>query len=72
MQTAGIRLLGLTEHEIRQHAEEIIVTQLDRLAEAIDAGQVNPATDDLVARLEKPVETGLNQLGLVLINIRRE
>jgi len=72
MQSAAIRLLGLSADEIRQHAEDVIVAQLDRLLDAIEAGEVEAGSDDYYQRLESSLGTELAQLGLVLINFRRE
>jgi flotillin len=72
IETAAVRLLGLSADEIRQHAEDIIVARLDRLIEAIEAGEVQPGTDEFYQRLESSIEPKLNRLGLVLINVRRE
>jgi flotillin len=72
IQTAATRLLGLSAEEIRQHAEDIIVARLDQLIEAIEAGELQPGTEEFYGRLEAAVEPKLNRLGLVLINVRRE
>ena len=72
MQTAAVRLLGLTADEIRQHAEDVIVARLDRLLDAIEAGEVEAGSDAYYQRLETSIGAELAQLGLVLINVRRE
>ena len=72
MRNAAIRLLGLAADEIKQQAEDIIVGQLDGLIEAIDTGEVKPGTDEFYQRLDSPLGTELNKLGLMLINFRRE
>ncbi|OHB79056.1 MAG: hypothetical protein A2V98_02030 [Planctomycetes bacterium RBG_16_64_12] len=72
MHNAAVRLLGLDQREIEQQAEDIIVTRLDRLIDAIDAGEVTPGTDEFYQRLETSIRTELNKLGLVLVNFRRE
>jgi flotillin len=72
MQTAAARLLGLTSDEIKQHAEDLIVAQLDRLLDPIEAGRLQPGDDEYYHRLETSLAAELSQLGLVLINVRRE
>ncbi len=72
IETAVFRVLGLTANEIRQHAEDIIVARLDRLLDAVEAGDVQPGTEDFYRLLEGSLEPELNQLGLTLINFRRE
>ena len=72
MQNAAIRLLGLTADEMKQQAEDIIVAQLDRLLDAIEAGEVEAGSDGYYQRLESSIGGELAQLGLVLINFRRE
>lgn len=72
MQTAAVRLLGLTGDQIRQQAEDIIVARLDALIDAVDAGELKPGTDAFYQRLEDSIGPELGKLGLVLINFRRE
>jgi len=72
MQAAAARLLGLAEGEIKHHAEDIIVAQLDRLLDAIEAGELEAGSDGYYQRLESSLGAELGQLGLVLINFRRE
>jgi len=72
MQAAAARLLGLTKDEIKQHAEDVIVAQLDRLLDAIEAGDLAAGSDAYYQRLESSIGVELGPLGLVLINFRRE
>jgi flotillin len=72
MQTAAVRLLGLTDGEITRQVEDIIVTRLDILIDAIEHGQVETGTDEFYQRLETSISAELEKLGLVLINFRRE
>ncbi len=72
METAARRLLGLSEGEIKRHAEDVIVAQLDRLLDAIESGQLQPGTDAYYERLQSAIGAELAPLGLVLINVRRE
>ena len=72
MQTAAARLLGLPSDEIKQQAEDLIVARLDRLLDAIEAGEIRPGSDEYYQRLETSIGAELSQLGMVLINFRRE
>ena len=72
METAAVRLLGLPTDDIKQQAEDMIVTRLDVLIDAIERGQVQPGTEEFYQRLGDSITTELEQLGLVLINFRRE
>ena len=72
MEAAAVRLLGLYSEQIQQQAEDVIVAQLDRLLDAIEAGEVRPGSDEYYHRLESSLAAELAQLGLVLINVRRE
>ena len=72
MQAAAARLLGLTSDEIKQQAEDLIVARLDRLLDAIEAGEIRPGSDEYYERLETSIGAELSQLGMGLINFRRE
>jgi flotillin len=72
MQAAAERLLGLAEGEIKHHAEDVIVAQLDRLLDAIESGELQAGSDAYYERLESSLGAELAPLGLVLINFRRE
>ncbi|HUT95752.1 MAG TPA: hypothetical protein VMY37_40225 [Thermoguttaceae bacterium] len=72
MQAAAARLLGFSEDEVKHHAEDIIVAQLDRLLDAIESGELEPGSDAYYERLESSLGAKLAPLGLVLINFRRE
>jgi len=72
MEAAAARLLGLSEGEIKRHAEDVIVAQLDRLLDAIESGTLEAGSDAYYQRLESSLEAELAPIGLVLINFRRE
>lgn len=72
MTAAAIRLLGLPQEEIKQQAEDMIVAQLHRLLDAIEAGQLQPGSEEYHERLQTSISDELSQLGLTLINVRRE
>jgi len=72
MQAAAARLLGLSESEVKRHAEDVIVAQLDRLLDAVESGALEAGSDAYYERLESALGAELAPLGLVLINFRRE
>jgi flotillin len=72
MQVAAVRLLGVDQAAIRQQAEDIIVTQLDRLIAALEAETVRYDSEEFFQRIEESINKKLNEIGLVLINFRRE
>lgn len=70
--TAAARLLGLDKREIDRHAEDIITSQLDRLVDLVQSGNVQLDPEQFHHELETTLEPKLNELGLTLINFRRE
>ncbi len=72
MANAAARLLGLGQPEIVRHAEDIIACQLDRLVDRMQSGEAPMDPEEFHRELEKSVESELNELGLTLLNFRRE
>ena len=72
MTNAAIRMLGLGKPEIDRHAEDIIATQLDRLVDLVQSGNAQMDPEQFHRELETSLEPKLNELGLTLINFRRE
>ena len=72
MQNAAMRLLGLSQREISQQAEDIITTQLDRLMDSVQSGNIPINRERFHQELEASLEPKLNELGLILVNFRRE
>lgn len=72
MQVAAVRLLDVDQAAIRQQAEDIIVPQLDRLIAALEAETVRYGSEEFFQRIEESINKKLNEIGLVLINFRRE
>jgi len=72
MHTAAERLLGLSDDEIRDHAAEAILSQLQPLADQQRRAQVKLDHDRWLQEMEKAVQPALAKLGLVLLNYRRQ
>jgi flotillin len=70
--TAAVRLLGLSKREIDRHAEDIITAQLDRLVDLAQSENVQMDPEQFHHELETTLEAKLSELGLTLINFRRE
>jgi flotillin len=70
--TAAVRLLGLSKRDIDRHAEDIITAQLDRLVDQAQSENVQMDPEQFHHELETTLEAKLNELGLTLINFRRE
>ena len=69
MGNAAVRLLQLSESEVKQQAKNLIVDALTELAEA--TGDDTNA-EDFHAKLETALSVKLKTLGLQLVSFRRE
>ena len=72
MNNAAIRLLGLSEQDISRQAEDIVTSELDRLIDSVRSGGVETNPEQFHQELETSLEPKLNELGLTLLNFRRE
>jgi flotillin len=72
MNNAAIRLLGLSGQDISRQAEDIVTAELDRLIDSVRSGRVEADPEQFHHELETSLEPKLNELGLTLINFRRE
>lgn len=72
MNNAAVRLLGLSEQEIGRQAEDIVTSELDRLIDFVQSGQIEADPERFHDELKTSLEPKLNELGLILINFRRE
>ena len=72
MDNAALRLLGLSEQDISRQAEDIVTSELDRLIDSVRSGGVETNPEQFHQELETSLEPKLNELGLTLINFRRE
>ena len=72
MNNAARRLLGLSEQEISRQAEDIVISELDQLIDSVQSGETEADPEQFHRQLESSLEPRLNELGLTLINFRRE
>ena len=72
MNNAAIRLLGLSEQDVSRQAEDIVTSELDRLVDSVQSGGIETDPEQFHHQLETSLEAKLNELGLTLINFRRE
>jgi flotillin len=68
MQNAAIRLLGLSDLEIKNQAECIIVNQLQQVIASMETADVNRDRDTFLKNIKESLEPELRKIGLVLIN----
>jgi flotillin len=69
MQNAAIRLLGLTNQEVRQQAQDIIFGQLRQVIASMKIEDINRDRDKFLECVQKSLEPELKKIGLVLINV---
>ncbi|REK18606.1 MAG: flotillin family protein [Planctomycetota bacterium] len=69
MQQAAIRLLGLSTHDIRQQAEEIIFGQLRQVIASMRIEDINRDRDKFLSHIQESLEPELAKVGMVLINV---
>jgi len=69
LQNAAIRLLGLSEGEIKEQAEEIIFEQLRQVIASMPIEDITRDRDIFLANIQNSVEPELRKIGLVLINV---
>ena len=72
MNNAALRLLGLSGQDISRQAEDIVTSELDRLIDSVQSGGIETDPEQFHHELETSLEAKLNELGLTLINFRRE
>ncbi|MBN2578932.1 MAG: flotillin family protein [Pirellulales bacterium] len=70
MQNAAIRLLGLTQLEIKQQAEDIIYEHLPQIMASMQNEDTALNHEMLRENIQKILEPDLQKIGLMLINIR--
>ncbi|MCC6421403.1 MAG: flotillin family protein [Gemmataceae bacterium] len=69
MQNAAIRLLGLTNQDIRQQASDIIFGQLRQVIASMKIEDINRDRDKFLQNIQTSLEPELRKIGLVLINV---
>ena len=69
MNNAAIRLLGLSEDELRKQAQEIIFGQLRQVIASMRIEDINRDREAFLTHVQNSLEPELKKIGLVLINV---
>ncbi|MDR2034694.1 MAG: hypothetical protein LBP89_08730 [Helicobacteraceae bacterium] len=69
MNSAAVRLLGLTRNDIESMATEIIIGQLRLTVASLTIEQINQDRERFLQEIRKNVGTELDKIGLCLINV---
>ncbi|MGF1635191.1 MAG: flotillin family protein [Phycisphaerae bacterium] len=69
MQNAAIRLLGLTNEEIQQQAQDIIFGQLRQVIASMKIEEINRDREAFLQNIQNSLEPELKKIGLTLINV---
>ena len=69
MQNAAIRLLGLSNNEIKKQAEDIIFGQLRQVIASLQIEDINRDRDLFLTNIQTSLDPELRKIGLVLINV---
>ena len=69
MNNAAIRLLGLSQAQIKKQAEDIIFGQLRQVIASMPIEDINRDRDHFLASILNSLEPELRKVGLVLINV---
>lgn len=69
MQNAAIRLLGLSNQEIKKQAEDIIFGQLRQVIASMNIEEINRDREAFLMNIQNSLEPELKKIGLVLINV---
>jgi flotillin len=69
MENAAIRLLGLTQEEIKNQAQDIILGQMRAVIATMEIEQINRDRQAFMAQVNEAVSSELEKIGLGLINV---
>jgi len=69
MDNAAVRLLGLTEQEIRTQAQDIILGQMRAVIATMGIEEINRDRQAFMAKVNDAVSTELEKIGLAVINV---
>lgn len=69
MNNAAIRLLRLTQQQIKKQAEDIIFGQLRQVIASMRIEEINRDREHFLASIQNSLEPELRKIGLVLINV---
>jgi flotillin len=68
-QNAAMRLLGLTEPEIKSQAADIIFGQMRQVIASMEIEKINRDRESFLKHIQEALEPELKKLGLVLLNV---
>jgi len=69
MKNAAIRLLGLTQEEIQNQAQDIILGQMRAVIATMEIEQINRDRQAFMGKVNEAVSSELEKIGLGLINV---
>ncbi len=69
MNNAAVRLLGLTQIQIKKQAEDIIFGQLRQVIASMRIEEINRDRENFLNKIQNSLEPELRKIGLVLINV---
>ena len=69
MQNAAVRLLGLTQQEIQNQAQDIILGQMRAVIATMRIEEINSDRQAFMAKVNDSVSSELEKIGLALINV---
>ena len=69
MQNAAVRLLGQTQEEIQNQAQDIILGQMRAVIATMAIEEINRDRQAFMAQIDDAVSTELEKIGLVAINV---
>ncbi len=69
MNNAAVRLLGLSQQQIKKNAEDIIFGQLRQVIASMRIEEINRDRDNFLSKIQQSLEPELRKIGLVLLNV---
>lgn len=69
MNNAAVRLLGLTQPQVKKQAEDIIFGQLRQVIASMRIEEINRDRENFLMKIQNSLEPELRKIGLVLINV---
>ena len=69
MNNAAVRLLGLSQQQIKKNAEDIIFGQLRQVIASMRIEEINRDRDNFLSKIQQSMEPELRKIGLVLLNV---
>ena len=69
MQNAAVRLLGLTQDEIKNQVQDIILGQMRAVIATMAIEEINSDRQAFMAKVNDAVSTELDKIGVTVINV---